>query len=226
MRLVFNPSQKSGMVLGPRGILSSFFVLASLSFFAAATPSPLFGQIQRSIGVHIGQVQARQIWSGPISTETVNGLTVGVNVDVPTPARYLSIRAGAGYVGRGSEVREVVIDGGEVSDRVRSHYLSFPFHGKLSLRLGPGSVYGFAGPTLETLLSTSCTEGFCSVLAGDKPLALSATAGFGLALDVGERFRAEFEVLVTEGLTDAYLAAPSGVRYRSLEFVFRSSIPF
>ncbi len=84
-----------------------FFLLAGLSFLWV---SPSSGQVQRTVGFHLGQLRSRQLWSGPISTETAPGFSVGVNVDVPTPVSALSIRAEFGYVGRGSLIWDEELD--------------------------------------------------------------------------------------------------------------------
>lgn len=188
---------------------------------------PATGQTGRTVGFHLGQVRSRQIWSGPVSTETANDFSLGVNVDVPTPISFLSIRAEFGYVRRGSVVWDEELDPGRLATaKVRSHYLSIPIHGKFRFRVGPASAYLIAGPSIDQLLETQCAESFCRVLAEEKPTVFSVTAGSGLAFDFRNRFRGELEVRVTEGLTDAYASNSSGIRFRSFEFLFRACFPF
>ena len=202
----------------------AFFLLAGQAFF---WPPSASGQVGRTVGFHLGQVRSRQIWSGPISTETANGLSLGVNVDVPTPAPFLSIRAEIGYVGRGSVVWDEELDPERLAvANVRSHYLSIPIQGKVRFGLGPVTAFLFAGPTLDQLLETQCTQAFCQVLSEERPTVLSVGVGAGVSIDFRDRFRGDFEVRVTEGLTDAYVASSSSIRYRSLEFLIRACIPF
>ncbi|TFH66534.1 MAG: PorT family protein [Gemmatimonadales bacterium] len=202
----------------------ALLILVAEAFFFV---SPSSGQIRRTVGFHLGQVRSHQIWSGPISTETADGVTLGVNVDVPTPISFLSIRAEIGYVGRGSVVWDQGLDPhGLVASNVRSHYLSIPIQGKVRVRLGPASAYVFAGPSIDQLLETQCTEDLCRVLSEERPTVFNVTAGSGVSFDYRNRFRGDVEFRLTEGLTDAYLSPSSGVRYRSMEFLLRASLPF
>jgi len=193
----------------------------------ALFPSACSGQIQRTLGFHVGQVRSHQIWTGPTGTGTANGFSLGINVDVPTPAPLLSILAELSLVRRGSLVWDEVADPeGVEASAVRSHYLSVPFLGKVNFRLGPTSLYFLAGPTVDLLLNTTCTQDFCSVLQDDRPTVFAATVGSGISMDFGDRFRTDLEVRVTEGLSNAYVVASSDVRYRSLGFLLRACIPF
>ncbi len=192
-----------------------------------ALPLPLNGQVRRTVGVHVGETRSHQVWSGPISSRTANGLSLGVNVDVPTPAEFLSIRVGLGYVRRGSEVWDEDLDpNGAAPTNIRSHYLSVPVQGKVRWRFGPGTVYLFAGPAVDHLLETGCDQDLCRVLREELPTVLSVTAGSGVSVDFGDRFRVELEVQLAEGLTEAYRADSSGIRYRTVEILFRAGFPF
>jgi hypothetical protein len=150
-----------------------------------------------------------------------------MNVDVPTPANFLSIRVGLGYAQRGSDVWDPAVDPEkEAVARVRSHYLSSTFEGKLRARMGPAAVYVFLGPAIDLLLETQCSQDLCRVLVDERPAMVSAVLGSGVSVLFQDRFRGDFEVRLTEGLSDAYRALSSGVGYRSLEFLFRASFPF
>jgi len=213
---------------GPRSLIPragpTLVFLAGLSFLWV---SPSSGQVRRTVGFHLGQVRSHQLWSGPISTETAHGFSVGVNVDVPTPVSALSIRAELGYVGRGSVIWDGELDPERLSAvNVKSHYVSIPIQGKVSFRLGPAAAYLVAGPTIDQLLETQCTQGFCRVMSEEKPTVFSVTVGSGVSVDFQDRFRGDLEVRLTEGLTDAYLSNSSGIRYRSLEFLLRACLPF
>jgi hypothetical protein len=189
--------------------------------------SPSHGQIQRTVGFHIGRVRAQQHWEGPFSTSQANGLAVGVNVDVPTPVRYLGVRAELGYLRRGSVVWDDALDPDrEHPANVRSHYLSVPIQGKLDLRLGPGALYLVAGPTFDLLLETQCSQDLCRLLYDEHPMVFSLTLGAGASFDVRDTLRGEFEGRITEGLTDAYSSNSVSVQYRSIELLVRACIPF
>jgi hypothetical protein len=184
-------------------------------------------QEQRTVGFHIGQLQSQQKWEYLLETATSNGLSFGVNVDVPTPAEFLSIRVGLGYAQRGSQVWDPSEDPEkEEIAQVRSHYLSSTFEGKLRARFGPTAGYVFLGPAIDLLLETQCSEDLCAVLVDERPAVLSAVAGLGVSVYYQNRFRGDFEVRWTESLSDAYRGLSSGVGYRSVEFLFRASFPF
>ena len=207
----------------PRGGSALLLVAAHLFVWV---PS-LGGQIQRTVGFHLGQVRSRQLWDGSISAETARGFSLGVNVDVRTPVPVLSIRAEIGYVRRGSVVWDEVVDPERMATaNVRSHYLSIPIQGKLGFGVGPVAGYFFAGPAIDQLLETQCTQGICRVLADERPTVFSVSAGSGVSFDVRDRFRGKIELRLTENLTDSYVSSVSGVRYRSLEFLLRSCVPF
>jgi len=203
---------------------TTLFFLAGQAVLWVPTAS---GQVQRTVGFHLGLARSRQIWTGPISTETADGISLGVNVDVPTPAPFLSIRAELGYVGRSSVVWDEEFDPERLATaNVRSHYLSIPIQGKFRFRFGPVSLYLVAGPTIDQLLETQCTQALCRVLSEERPTVLSVGAGSGVSVDFRDRFRGDLEGRVTQGLTDAYVANSSGIRYRSMEFLIRACIPF
>ena len=190
-------------------------------------PCPAFSQIQRTVGVHLGQARSHQTWDGPIATENAHGFILGVNVEVPTPVSFLSIRAELSYVRRGSSIWDEVLDPEGVAPAfVRSHYLNVPIVGKVNLRLGPSSLYLFAGPAFDLLLETECSQDLCGVLFDERPTVFAVTFGSGVSVDLWDRYRAGLELRVTEGLSSAYVAASSDVRYRSLELLIRASFPF
>ena len=203
---------------------SSILLTASALAFLV---SPLRGQIERTVGFHIGQVRSQQIWSGPISSEAANGLTLGVNVDVPTPVSVLSIRAEFAYLGRSSQVWDPSTDPERLAAaRITSHYLSFPILGKLGFNLGPASAYVLAGPAFDQLLETQCREDLCRALSEEKPSVISVMVGTGVSIDYKDLLRGDLEVRLTEGLSNAYQSNSTGVRFRSLEFLVRACLPF
>lgn len=184
-------------------------------------------QGQRTIGIHVGQVRAEQLWEDPAKGTTSTGLSFGVGVDVPTPARSLSVRAGLGYVQRGSRVWDQEQDPEKESTRnVRSHYLTVPVEGKVGLEVGPMAVYLVAGPVVDVLLQTQCSQDLCPSLEEERPMVLSANLGAGLSISFRDRARADLELRLTEGLTSSYSALGNGLRYRSLEYLVRARFPF
>jgi hypothetical protein len=179
------------------------------------------------MGFQIGETRSHQVWDGLISSRSATGFSLGVNVEVPTPAPNLSIRVGLGYVRRGSEVWDEDLDPeGTAPANVRSHYLSVPLQGKVRWMIGPGAVYLYAGPAVDQLLATGCTRDLCAVLREERPTVLSFAVGSGVSVDFGGTVRGELEIQLTEGLTEAYHSDPWGVRYRTVEFLLRAAVPF
>jgi len=208
----------------PGRSLGLFLLLLGVCF---GSPPRAQAQPQRTVGIHVGQVRAHQVWRAPASTSDVTGFTIGVNVDVPTPLPGLWVRAGAGYWGRGSKVSFPEAEpGSESAGEVKSHFLGFTIQGKLGAAFGPAMIYLAAGPILEQLLDTRCSPELCGVLVEEQPTALGITAGPGLSVTLPGGLRAEGEAMFTEGLTETYRLPAYGTRYRSLEFLFRIAIPF
>lgn len=179
-----------------------------------------------TVGVFLGRTSSRQLWNNPFDSDRLSGLGVGVFVDVRTPMPLVSIRAEVGYAGRGT----VVWDGESDPERtaeatVRSHYLSMPVHGKLAVGAGPISAYLFAGPTLDFLLASRCSAEFCQAIREEKTTVFSVAAGAGLGLDLRGRFRTDFEIRLTEGLSDAYLGNLDSARNRTVELLVRLGKP-
>jgi hypothetical protein len=190
-------------------------------------PEPSGAQMERTVGIHLGRTTSKQIWTNRASTTKVSGMTVGVNVEVPTNVSALSVRAGAEYVGRGSGFSDPSAEAeGLVGGKIKSHYLSFSVYGKLGGGFGPFSAYLVAGPTVEQLLETDCTPDLCPILSEDRPTILGVAAGPGLSVALGDRLRAEVDFLFSEGLTPAYRSTTSDARYRSFETLVRLSMPF
>jgi hypothetical protein len=207
--------------------LRFFHGLAFCLWVELLLPAAGSAQGRGTIGIHGGQVRSHQVWSGPISTDDATGLTVGVNVDIPTPVTGLSVRAGAGYWGRGSLIWDSSLDPEGVSPgKVRSHFLGVTLQGKLGIVLGPATAYLVAGPTFEQLLDTECSSDLCGILVDERPTNVGAAVGAGLGISIAGGYRVEVETLFTEGLTEAHRSPTSGIRYRSLEFLVRFAVPF
>ena len=205
---------------GPRLVSS----LILLPFLIGALPCA--GQDVRTVGVHFGQVRARQLWDGPLGSRTSTGVSAGINVDVPTPIPHFSVRVELSYVQRGSVVWDEVLDPDAlVPADARSHYLSIPVYGRLRLGIPGGEVFVLLGPTVDQLLETECSADLCRLLLEESPTVLGFSLGSGLSLRLPRGSFGDLEARVNEGLTQAYRSGPSGVRYRSVEFLLRIRIP-
>ena len=210
--------------LGRPAPLGGLLLLALALFLPAA---PLSGQDRRFVGIHVGETRSRQLWDGPISSRSARGFSLGVGVETSTPAPFLSIRLGLGYVRRGSEVWDDNLDPeGATPANVRSHYLSVPLQGKVRWMIGPGAVYLFGGPAVDQLLATGCTRDLCTVIREERPTVLSLTVGSGVSVDFGRAYRGELEIQLTEGLTGAYRSEAWDIRYRTVELLLRAGVPF
>jgi hypothetical protein len=172
-------------------------------------------------------VRAEQLWDDPVSGTPSTGFTIGIGADVPTPITAFSVRAGVSYVQRGSGVWDQELDPEGVAKRnVRSHYISVPLEAKVGRSIGPVSLHLVAGPVVDLLLDTQCSQDLCPLLEEERPMLLSAAIGAGLAFPLQERLWAELEIRLTEGLTAAYSTSGTGLRYRSAEAVVRTRFPF
>lgn len=215
---------------GRRRVPTFWVALGAVLILAAPGEGPLRAQEgpgggtrdRGSVGVFLGKASSRQIWSSSYSTDRLDGLALGAYVDVRTPVSFLSIRAEAGYVGRGSVVWDPDEDPERAAEaRIRSHYLSVPVHGKVAGKVGPLSAYLFGGPTMDFLLGSGCSVEFCQVIREERMAVFGVAAGAGVGLDLGERFSTSFELRFTEGLGDAYLGTQNSARNRSTELLVR-----
>jgi hypothetical protein len=175
----------------------------------------------------MGRIRAEQLWEDPVKGTRSNGFSMGIQIEVLTPARAVSIRAGAAYVQRGSGVWDRELDPHRKLVRnVRSHFLSLPMEGKLSLELGPVAIYLFGGPAVEVLLNTQCSRDLCPSLEDERPMTLSANLGGGVTIPIQDRLWGELEARLNEGLTSTYSSGGDGLRYRSSEILLRIRFPF
>lgn len=222
-RIRLGPQSSAGLVA---------MILLALIFLPA---QGIFGQVgaqvrrdasdlrdRGTIGFFMGKTSARQIWVGPLGTEKLGGISFGVFMDVSTPLPPLSIRAEAGYVGRGSVVWDEIEDPGRESEaRFRSHYLSFPVHGLVEVGIGPVAGYLFAGPSMDMALSSDCSAEFCQFIREEKPMVVNASIGVGAVVDIPRSFRTFVEFRLSEGIGDAYVADGDSARNRTVEILVR-----
>ena len=219
----------------PPGIVGSSFkgygailaLVLCLSVLSAPVSEALSAQDTRQrVGVYLGRTYSRQLWSGSIGTEVVEGASAGVFVDVETPIPAISIRAEAGYAGRGTIVWDDQADPDRASEaKVRSHYLTLPVHGKATVGLGPLSLFAFGGPTMDILLDSGCTMQFCQVIREEKMAVFGVGGGVGVGIDLPGGLWGGIELRLTEGLSDAYVGARDAARNRSREILVRVARP-
>jgi len=209
--------------------LAAFLILALCgggSLEAQYGPAAPEVRDRGTLGVFLGRISSRQLWNNSFASDRLQGIGLGVYVDVRTPIPFLSIRAEAGYAGRGTLIWDEELDPERTEEAtVRSHYLSLPVHGKVAVGVGPLSAHLFAGPTLDFLLSSSCSDLFCQVIREEKTVAFAVAAGAGVGLDLGGRFNLDLELRLTEGLSDAYLGTLNSARNRSVEMLVRVGKP-
>lgn len=217
------------------------FPLAILLLFAFSSPGRILAQNDapralgsgpqprevgsKLLGIAVGGASSRQLWSRTFSTEAAHGLSAAVFVEVPTPLSHLSVRAEAVYVGRASLVWDPALDPDRAGETtVRGHYLSLPIHGQVRAGLGPISLYGFGGPTVDLTLSTGCREDFCAVLRDEKPMTFGVGVGAGAALLLPNGMEGGVEVRLTEGLSSAYQGQSRDARWRTIELLLRVGV--
>jgi hypothetical protein len=209
----------------PATILA-FLLPAAGALQAQADLTPPDAPHRGTVGVFLGMTSSREVWDGSVVSDRLRGVALGVFVDAQTPLRLLSIRAGAGYAGRGSIVWDGDQDPARRSEaRVRSHYLSLPVHGKLEVEVGPLFGYLLAGPTVDFLLASQCSEEFCQMVLEEKGTVINAAVGGGVGFALPGGVELSFDILHTEGLSEAYLGTEGSGRNRSLELLARVGRP-
>lgn len=184
------------------------------------------GPDRGTVGVFLARTSSRLLWSNSFPSTRLLGIGGGVYADVQTPIPFVSIRAEAGYAGRGSLVWDEERDPDRTAEAaVRSHYLSVPVHGKLGVGVGALSAYLFAGPTLDFLLSSGCSAELCQLIREEKTTVFSLAVGAGVGVVLGGSLRTNLEVRLTEGLSDAYLGNQDSARNRTVELLVRVGKP-
>ena len=219
----------SGWVRRSPPVLALVCLLSVGGGFAAAQESVNTPEARDrgTVGFFLGQTSSRQLWGGNLATDRLNGLSLGIFVDVQTPVPALLVRAELGYAGRGTIVWDLEEDPERAQEaRVKVHYISFPVHGMVELRLGPVVGYVFAGPTVDVLVASDCSMEFCPGMGEEKGAVVNAAGGIALGFDLPREIRARFELRFTEGLGDAYLGGIVSARNRSAEMLVRLGRPF
>jgi hypothetical protein len=208
----------------PGGCRRYLLALALMGLHLAAGAGNLHAQTEKTLGLFMGASSSRQLWTGAgrITTESAWGPSLGIYVDVQTPAPILSIRAELGYAQRGGLIWDEELDPDHTREaRVKSHYLSVPILGKLTWELGRISPYLVLGPVMDVLLHTGCGVEVCPLFREESPTAYGVTLGGGLSTEVRDRIHAGLELRVMESLSEAYVGDGTQMRNRSLEILLR-----
>lgn len=200
-------------------------VLLALHALGGGAPATLAAQPTGTIvGIVVGQATTTQIWKPPEATETYSGLVLGVFADAATPRSGLSARAEFSYTQRGGDVA-LEVGGQPVSGSLRMDYLTIAIHLKLSRAFGPVHAHVVLGPTLDQLLRSRLDPLLAQVFDEETPTVFAVAVGGGLGVWISDRLFADFEVRLTEGLSDAHEGAFTRVRNRSVEGLLRVAIP-
>ena len=201
--------------------LEAVLVLAALALGSGVHPAA--GQSRpATAGAFGGYVHNEHQWSRDVDTEAVGGLVLGAWVDAPTGLGWFSVTAEGAYAQRGGDARfdDTVVPGAFGVSPIRTDVLTFSVLPRASLSLGPVELHAATGPTVDYVIRSRIDP----VL---EPILEEVTTGFAWTLaagvrgDVGERYVAEVEARIVEGLRDAYRGQGLSLRNRSLELVAR-----
>jgi hypothetical protein len=118
----------------------------------------------------------------------------------------------------------LVIGGVPTPGGVRSDYLTFTLHPRVSTSLGPLRIHLAGGPVLETLLQSRVDPSLAPIIQGTSTI-FGLSGGAGLGMRVAGRYRVEVEARVFRGFTDAYSGLAVSTQNRALEVVARVGIP-
>lgn len=206
-------------------------VVPTLAFAAmafagiAVVPGTLLAQVSSTrVGIVGGWLTNEQLWQPTAETERVGGLIAGAFAQAQTPADWFSVVLEGLYVQRGGNVVDD-IGGPQVTGGVRSDYLSFAVHARVTARFGRASVHVSGGPTIEQLLFKDVDPSLTPVLERESPTVLAASAAVGVGARITPRVHVEIEARIVEGLGDAHAGNFVSFRNRSKEVVVRVGIP-
>ena len=88
----------------------------------------------------MGKTTSDQLWTPSVGTASRDGYLVGGFAEVGLSGESVSVRVEGDYVQRGAIV-ERDSEGAPVAGEIRTEYLSFALHVKLSKSIGPLSVH-------------------------------------------------------------------------------------
>jgi hypothetical protein len=194
-------------------ILVSALGVTSLTF--ASPPAEAQGVL--SVGGHLGAVRARQLQDRAEGSGTRTGLLAGAYVDAVTPFPWLSVLAEVSYAERGG--RFTFLD--EADADVRASYLAFVVAPTARLGVGPVALAAYAGPGVETSVSTRHSPNLAA--AYDTPTAqvFIALVGAGFEVRPTGKWLLRMEIRHVEGVSAAFTDEAGDFRHRSTELLLR-----
>mgnify|MGYP001818231541 CR=1 FL=1 len=190
-------------------------VLSAISL--TVTPATAEAQAVRSVGGHVGAVRARQLQDRGEDSGTRTGVLAGAYVDALTPVTWLSVLAEASYAERGGRFTFSE----EADADVRAGYLVFAVAPTARIGLGPVALAVYAGPGVETSVSTRYSPNLAA--AYDTPTAqvFIALLGAGLEVHPTRRWALRMEIRHVEGVSAAFTDDAGDFRHRSTEILLR-----
>jgi hypothetical protein len=191
-----------------------------------AFPGALGAQVERErtiVGVVGGLVRNEGVWKPASESAGVDGVLLGAFANAATPVPWFAVRGELAWVRRGDDVA-LMIGGVSTPGGVRSDYLTFTLHPRVSAPLGPIRFHLAGGVVVETLLRSRVDPALAPILRGTSTI-FGLSGGAGLGGRVAGRYRVEVEARVFRGFTDAYSGLSVSTQNRTLEFVTRLGIP-
>jgi opacity protein-like surface antigen len=185
-------------------------------------------QLIRGYGIKAGVAFANQDWrydaSGSLNTDRRKGVDVGAFVewlDIP----FLSVVTEAHYIQKGFS-ENIAVTSEEYPDgtgQVVTHtpeldYLSIPVLAKMRYDFLNISLYGFAGPRYDILVSTK-SDVFGAVLDNIKSSELGATLGLGIDCSLPALFKIGAEIRYSPDIQNIYSKNILTVKNRSWEML-------
>ena len=186
-------------------------------------------QLVRSYGLKAGTAAANQNWEyaslpASLDTRTRWGLDIGAFVEwlnMPT----FSVLSEVHYVQKGFKTEIPVTteqfpegNGTYLSFSPVVHYLSIPIMAKGRIDIGSATVYGFAGPRVDVLLSEQ-GDAFDAVVKNFKGSEFGASLGVGLETAQLGHFVVGLEFRYSPTFQDSYSTSLLSVRNRSMEML-------
>ena len=165
-----------------------------------------------------GRVESRQLWKHHEDSALRTGALVGAFVEVQTPVSSLRILAEAFYAQRGGRFDLEGTPG--LQGQVQADVLGFTVAPTLLAGFGPVSVFGYAGPTVETPARTRFTQELAPAYRNPAGQIFAVTAGAGLAVRSGV-WSVRFEARVVEEMSAAFSGDAGDFRHRSKEILVR-----
>lgn len=202
------------------------FLSGALMLVASSSPAQAQLALEEPtiVGVVVGYSTTTGVWKPASVSEKKAGGIVGAFINAATPVPWFSIRVEGTISQRNSDV---TADSGGATLRggLRTDYISFAVHPRVSYALGPVRIHAAAGPTVDQIIRGRLDPNLRSVLNRESSTVFGVGASAGLGATIAGRYRVELEARVYEGLSDAYSGDFVQMRNRSMEFVTRVGIP-